>query len=181
MINSLLWLRIKSAFLREESVIFIVNFAICTTHIEDWNCIWSTVLKEQKNATDTWTQGHILLCDAVWWVCKVIDSVSAYTQLLGDAFHWRFNKWVNESGYSVWLCRQAPWGCFTLEDSLYERPGSHPHGLSYTRPLWPRTQGAKCKSDNGDNCLLKIIDSWLRSMTFPNSEAVYCIKWRWNV
>lgn len=94
-----------------------------------------------------------------------------------DTLQWKFNKGVNETGYAACLCRKAPWGCFTLEDSLYERPGSRPRGLSYTRLLWPQSHRAKCKSDNVDNCLLKIMDCWLRSMPFPKHRSGVNYNW----
>lgn len=98
--------------------------------------------------------------------------------LSSDAFQCKFNKGLHETGYFMCSGREAPWGCFTQEESLIQELGSHPHGLSYTRPLWPQTHGAKCKSDNVDNCPLKIMECWLRSMTFPNREVVCWMKSR---
>lgn len=149
----------------------------------------AVVSSQNEKPANTWdSRSHCCIfcwanvrhsCHSTFWNRNVplgVMSLQSHSFFAGlfncAALQWKFNKGVNETGYSACLCRKAPWACFTLEDFLYERMGSHPQGLSYTRSLWPQSHSAKCKSDNVDNCLLKITDCWLRSMTFPNTEVV---------
>lgn len=107
-----------------------------------------------------------------------IPMCSEKYSLIACFFSSKFKKRVEWNDLLCPHVQKGPLGVLCSGRLLYEKLGSRARGLSYSTTLRPRAGRAKCKSDNVDNCLVKIMDCWLRSMSFPNSAVVqWTLSW----
>lgn len=103
-----------------------------------------------------WRRWTLIVWELCVWVCLLVRvSDNSYSPQVSQ---WRFNKDVAALGKALvrGRCRGTIFRLVAGESSAvrFELHTSH---------LWPQTRRAKCESACVDNCLVKIMNCWLRS------------------